>query len=308
MTKGEIPGGAGGPLYDAAMILLALLTLACGPAPCPAGSLMEADGLCHLDEEEAADASSEVDAGSPVWTGKEALAEVEAALSHGLPDAILLRDHYLEGISHIDPVCPMRESEAATFVNGLWFDDCYSDQGFHYDGLGIFEEQRTASTWYLSGVANFEITNPKGAVFAGGGEFALDLQATATGTAWTSRVGGVYHEDGAADWLGDDGEAGLYVEGAWNGEEAWVNLDGGVGFAEVDLAFRDLRYDEAVCPDSAQGELLVRDPGGHWFSLVVEDCSGCGTLSWHDEELGPACFPDALAPEIRRLAERQGAL
>lgn len=289
--------------------MLLLLLLACGSAPCPAGSHAAADGLCHLDEAAAPpDDASGLDAGSPVWSGDEALAQVEAALGHGLPDVILLRDRYIEGISHIDPVCPMRESEAATFVNGLWFDDCYSEQGFHYDGLGIFEEQHKQTSWYVNGVANFEITTPQGAVFAGGGEFALDLQATDTGTVWTSKVGGIYHEDGNADWLGEDGEAGLYVEGIWSDGQAWVSLDGGVGFAGVDLAFRDLRYDEAVCPNTAQGALLVRDPGGHWFRLDVEDCSGCGTLSWHDKELGPACFPEALVPQIRALAERQGRL
>ena len=288
---------------------LPLLLLACRDPDCPAGSALADDGLCHLlaGEDDSGGAGDGAAAPTPTWSAAAAGEAATAALALGLPEPVSIRDAYASLLTHVDGDCPMREDREHVLLNGVWYDDCYSAEGYHYDGLGIFEESRGDGAWAFSGVANFTITDPAGAVFAGGGEFALDAADDGQALTWRSKTGGVYHRDDDQTWLGSAGEAGLFAEGRRAGEARRLLLDGGAGYTGVDLGFSGLVVDTTVCGGDPIGELQIRDPSGHWFRVDFADCGGCGAVDFHGTPNGELCLGDAVRDAALALIDGQGA-
>ncbi len=296
-----------GPPRLAAVAACAPLIGACGPAgpgACPPGSVRASDGLCHLsDPADTGDTGAPAAAGPPPsWTPAEVEAAAKAALALGLPEPVRVRDLYAEALSHADGGCPAREDQTRPLLTGVWFDDCGAADGTRFNGLGIFDEGRGEASWSFEGVANFVITGADGRVFSGGGEFALDSVADGDDLRWFTKTGGVFHLDGSADWLGGLGDVGLFAEGAVEGGARAVQLDGGAVLAGASVAFRGLTVDESRGGGLPEGELLLRDPSGHWWALPFPGGEACAPLRWHGEPTGEAlCVGAELAAAALRL-------
>jgi hypothetical protein len=272
------------PPRFAAVAACASLIGACGgvgPAAggCPPGSVREADGLCHLrDPADTGDPGA--GAPQPAWTPAEVDAAARAALALGLPDPVRVRDLYAEALTHVDAGCPAREDQTRPLLTGVWYDDCVSSDGTHFDGLGIFDEAHGEATW------------------------ALDAVADGAERRWSTKTGGVFHLDGARDWLGGLGDVGLFAEGAVEGGARAVRLDGGAVLAGAPIAFRALAVDEARGGGLPEGELQLRDPVGHWWALRFPGGEPCAPLSWHGEPTGESlCLGLELARAALRLHE-----
>lgn len=282
-------------------VLLPLALLAACGGTCPRGGCTDvgwpepAEGAVDRGGPDAPELSVEV-----------ALAALEEALAVGLPDPIDIRAAYAAGVAHSSSTCPAREDPTVVSVDGVFFDDCVTADGTHFDGMGIFEELSGGGDWAFEGVANVTITEPDGRVFAGGGEFALTAETAEDGTrSWASKTGGVYHWDDAPGWLGGAGEAGLFAEGTAGPAGTRVELDGGAGYAGADVAFEDLVSDSATCDGAPRGDVLVRDTTGFWFVVTLTGCEGCGAVSWRGDALGEACPGDALRGAIDALVADQ---
>ena len=242
---------------------------------------------------------------APEMTVDDAVARLGTAMETGLPNPIDIRDAYVDVLSLAERGCPIRENPDATDANGVWFDDCVTAAGTHFDGQANFDESASEGAWAFEGVANFVVTYPTGRVFSGGGEFAEWGEKTGTSRQWTSKTGGNYHLSDAAGWLGESGQAGFYVDASVDADGAVVQLDGGVGYDDVDLAFEAMISDAAVCDAMPSGRVLIRDDTGFWFDVRLDGCDGCGRVVWRDLDLGERCPGPAIRDAIVSLAAVQ---
>lgn len=237
---------------------------------------------------------------------EDALARGDRALAIGLPNPITLRSAYVDALAMAEFGCPRRENVEDVGFTGVWFDDCTTAGGAHFDGQGDFEEAMVAGDWTFEGVANFTVTDPGGDVFSGGGEFALWGETDDSGgKAWTSKTGGVFSLDTGEGWLGEAGRAGFFVGGVVDGVQAVIGLDGGVGYNDVDIAFEGLVSDASACDGMPTGGYLVRDSTGFWFSAALTGCDGCGPVTWRDLEMGESCPGAAIQGAIEALVAGQ---
>jgi hypothetical protein len=303
----------------------------CGPAPCPAGSTrFESDGLCHLTEDEGepadggdggdggdagdgggTDSASEggawIDPGSPVWTAEEAGAALEAALEGGIPNAIPIRDAYEELMTWSDSSCPLKDDEDDIGAQGEWQGDCTSIAGVRYHGLSQYFEEHTDMSWVIHALTNYTITEVDGRELMGAGTLELDGSVDETGTyQWTSATGGVFHRDDDPTWLGAEAEVGLFVIASDGEDTSRFQLDGGIGNPAADIMFTGLVTDTTVCSGDPMGLIGVRDPGGHWFSVTLSECGGCGPFTWHGQDQGELCPGPALLDALATLVAAQG--
>ena len=116
-------------------------------------------------------------------TAEEALATVEETLAEGLPDVLNLHALYEEVMGHRelgDPGCPVYENADSTGPNGNWFDrGCTTTEGWTYFGnatalhiIGINPDGYPIDA--VGSSASFQVTDPNGATFVGGGGYNLD--------------------------------------------------------------------------------------------------------------------------------------
>ena len=294
-----------GPMPPPSSPWLAVAPLAAAVACAPAASSVRCGpgferrgGLCYLtdDGEPAGDTGAGSSGAAAVWSEAEAEAAFRDAFAAGLPDPMRVRGVYGDALAFAEPACPARESQSEGTLSGVWFADCVTAAGAHFDGLGVFLESHDDAVWDFDGVANFVITLPDGRHFDGGGEFALDARQAGGALRWSTKTGGVYHLDGADDWMGAGGEVALFAEGVDAGGARSVQVDGGAVMAGFTLAFRGLRVESDVCDSLPSGQVLVRDPGAHWWSVDFAGCAPCGVLRFHGESAarGELCVGAAV--------------
>ena len=284
-----------------------LLLWACTQPSCPAGSQPAADGLCHLDDETESveDTGAPVVGADPEWEVDELQAVIDSLLDMGLPDPIPVRDSYYDYIVHTDMICPQREVMEEELVTGVWLDSCTSDQGYTYEGMGIFLEEEEASDWTFSMVARFTMTSPAGIALNGGGELDLAVAEEEGEISWSSKVGGEFQLDQDATWLGLGEDISLFVEGRRSADVLEVSLNGGFKLDNAAISFQQLHVDQAVCDGLPQGELALRDPSASWFLITLADCSGCGTVRFDGVDRGELCPGEGLQAAIEALAANQ---
>jgi hypothetical protein len=98
-----------------------LLVLSCSDPSCPAGSVLQDDGLCHLTDEDTAGSTGETfGPQEPEMTADEAVEAMERALSWGLVDAISIFDVYVSFLTQRDSECPPMENKNNTGYSGVW--------------------------------------------------------------------------------------------------------------------------------------------------------------------------------------------
>jgi hypothetical protein len=236
--------------------------------------------------------------GSPEM-GRKAMEEgfIEA-METGMPSALQLRDLYEDFMLKREPDCPHMENQESDSWGGVWYDDCSTAEGYRFFGNAYYEEEETQEgdlhLWTFNTVSSFELTDPDGETFTAGGEFESEWESGGGGTSWFFRIGGTYTYSPKGGWLASRGEASLYMDGEIGEEGLAAKLDGGIGLDGSALYFNQVLMEPEVCGGLPQGEILVRDGTGFWFSTVLEDCSGCGQTQWRDEELGESCIGGSI--------------
>lgn len=306
-------------------MLPSLLLLACTGAAdgddsaCPPGSHRQEDGLCHLDEDTGTAGggalSTEGGPQAPTWSAEEVLAQLDAALAWGIADMPTIGETYAEFMEHREPTCPSMEDPDSTTIYGVWQSNaCVTEEGWIYDGLAMYsggcegpeDNQEQPGQGYEEGgmLAQFQLTDPDGLVFLGGGSAVHSCRwyEDGSGTCF-DQLGGTFAYAGAEGWLATGVEASLFVDHVWGGEQGRVTtLVGGVGYPALDLSFQDVVLDWDACEGRPTGVLRLRDPTTYWHELhFADDCSGCATMTWRDLDEGEHCYD--LAAAVRPVVE-----
>lgn len=296
--------------------MLLLLVLSCTEPPCPDGSIRAADGLCYLtDEEETTADTPEFGPLEPALTAEEAIAEMERALSWGLVDAVSIFDVYVSFLNQRDSDCPPMENKNAQGYSGVWAtiegETCTATTGYSYFGLALFFEEIqvsgdefegqvfTTDRWGYSMVASYELTDPDGYSFVGGGTAIHSWELLEDESIqWDAFIGGTFSYPPAGGWLGEGIDASLFMNGTLINGRRQASLQGGIGYPGVDISFEEFTYDSDV--GHPQGIFRLRDSTDYWFSIEL-DADGCGPMTWRHLDLGEQCID--LTPAIVELLD-----
>ena len=294
------------------MITLLFGFVACvGPVETPADSAPEQDTAgAHLAIDPPHQALQ--------LTAEEALATVEETLAEGLPDVLNLHALYEDVMRHRelgDPGCPVYENADSTGPNGNWFDrGCTTTEGWTYFGnatalhiIGINPDGYPIDA--VGSSASFQVTDPNGATFVGGGGYNLDRLLIEDGRlSLFGTFGGTYAYPGVEGWLHDGVEVSLFFDGELNHNgvgdtPGQLRIDGGVGRAEGQISFRELIVERGETM-LLSGQIDLRDPSGYWFHLALEGSERpCGTLSAEGLEDQDVCLSDHVVLGLDALLD-----
>lgn len=246
----------------------------------------------------------------PSWTAEEFMSELDAALAMGVPEARTMQTAYLHLLSYGDAMCPGTE----LFITDQFLRGCTSDLGAWYAGITEYYDTRESKLdWQLHDwilMADIEITDPEGHLFALGGHVAEQRAASfdSLDLVWNGQL------KGSMMWEGDAERYPTLVSALL---DTWVYRDsrgntrvwyeGGVAWRDFQLSMINLQILNADCGWAPTGTLMMRDPGGAWYTMEFDgDCSACTNLRFGDStDMGEVC-PN-LQPLIDRALDQANA-
>ncbi len=216
----------------------------------------------------------------PLWSAEEATAQVQAWDEVVLPTAADAVAAYLYALSNGDDSCPGSDTQLTESV--LY--GCTAESGWRYAGVASYGGDEDG--YWLGG--DFELWDPDGQTYSAGGGLSHQVTEMETALVWVMEIGGTWVWPAAEGWLGEGTSAVYQIVG---GREETVELEitGGVTLAGQSVDFL-LAWSELGCWEQPTGEVKVRDEAGAWYRLVLEDCTGCGSIIYGTGEvLGEGC-------------------
>lgn len=238
-------------------------------------------------------------------------AQIEAQAADRLPqllgiDPYPLYDAYNLAMSAQDRDCPSTYEIAGVIG---WGAECSSASGWSYWGRsqGLYVQHAAVEgvqyETYGTLLTNARMTSPDGEQLYIVGY--SDLTETLDGSRRViySYLLGEFSWDGPGSegtWLTDSLAVSLIVDSSWEPSGARsLRIDGGVASVGKDnptLNALDLVMTSAEAGASCTAEptgalqLVTRDPQTYDITFDGTACDGCGEVSYHGEDLGPACF------------------
>lgn len=247
---------------------------------------------------------------APAWGPAEAEAALAVALSTGFPTPARPMLAYLDLMKEGDGVCPGDGLQildynllGCTSVNGTWYAgvSTWMEEDLQ---LGSGMLQAHIQSWVVTG--DFEITDPGGDRFEGGGHVAVTGFQKVHLTGFEGQMVGTWRWEGDDAWLADGISASLIIQGRRNGPQEELVLDGAITLRGLALDLGELRYNSA-CPTQPEGSLGIRDPAGAWHQVALTGCLPCGPSVYADRvDEGELC-PD-LSEVPAQIEETLGAL
>lgn len=237
------------------------------------------------------------------WDADQVAAAVAEVLEQGYVGPTELKEVYLDAMSNGDEACPgLDQNGELTTITDDWIIGCTSDAGWFYSGVALYE----FNSWSDDGGTNvslgmggdFEIRDDSEQKFTVGGHALLHVALVGDTITMTNEVNGSWIFEGQPGWLGEGMGTLTWIEGTVTPDGRSVTLDGGIQVGDHALYFDEITWDDAACWDQPTGTLRVRDPSGVWFRIALSDsCTGCGPLTYGDDDAGEACVDLSGLPE-----------
>ena len=243
------------------------------------------------------------DAPTAEWDDATLAAAVQEVLEQGYVGPTELKAVYLDALSHGDADCPGLDNNGElTTITDDWIIGCTSDEGWFYSGVALYDENswsdEHATNVTLGMGGDFEIRSDDEDKFTVGGHFALRLALSGQTITMENDVNGSWLFENEAGWLGEGMGTLTWIDGTVTPDGRSVTLNGGIQVGDDAFYFDDVTWDDSQCWDQPTGTLRVRDPSGVWFRVALsDDCSGCGALTYGDEDAGEACVDLSSMPE-----------
>jgi hypothetical protein len=228
---------------------------------------------------------SEPEDDAAAWGADALEAAVARGMAWGFPGSVDFLARYFARMALGDEGCPGDAEIIDVLLHG--HSGCTASTGYRYLGSAEYFDFADSAYggWSLS--ADFQIFDPDGREFAGGGLMSGYYFSTGE---WGESSYGTWYEEGSADWLGAPLSTAYEVE-LFNGEAL---LYGGIGIGDDVLFFDDVSF-TAGCEGGA-GALLVRSPDGAWLRVMLS-CADCGPMDRDGVAAGEAC------PDLRPMGE-----
>jgi len=222
----------------------------------------------------------EASTATPSWTAEDVGARLSDALS--VPplggDALFA---YLDLMSRGDEECPGNVHH----ITDTWLHGCTASTGYSYAGVSEYFEDPVGEPFPATvyGVAgDFWIITPEGSLFEAGGH-AVEVAGDAL---WVSEVAGSWLWEDGPGWLASGFSGTLVLEKV---EGIHARVHGAAQVQGTSWSANELILGPSCGLLPMSGRLGLRDPSGGWYTLPLERCDPCGTVSFEGEVLGEAC-------------------
>jgi len=239
---------------------------------------------------------------TPQWTAQEVADIVSAVLTDSLPNTLVLAQTYLDIMGRGDDDCPGSANIILAELDG-----CTSESGVTYIGVGHLDRSLedtevmgvAGQNWFMrSQIADFQMLEPEGEAFYGGGSILYKLSTYEDGYQFGSMdVEGTWQYTNAEQaWLRDGISAYLTSSAVWERPEVnptpFFNLNGSLGLKDANLFFDFVTVQQGGCNTISDGTIYLRQDDGSWNALAFDDsCTGCASVTWDGtEELGEGCL------------------
>ncbi|MCB9760467.1 MAG: hypothetical protein H6739_11565 [Alphaproteobacteria bacterium] len=238
---------------------------------------------------------------TPGYTAADVGERLTAALAPGLPEPFTPLTTYQQVFdAFASPGCP----EGALYEVPGDYIGCTAEGGAFYFGPILYAPSTNPDTpTEFSVIGDGYIIDPDGRWLYAGGELAYQPTSRGDARQWFYMVSGTWGYSPAGNWLGERWSGVIHGDGEIWAEDGWViQLHGSMSRDDEDLFIDHLLMDAAACGVHASGTLKLRDPGGGWYALTVDDCQGCGEVVFEETEaLGSACV-DFAEPALALAA------
>lgn len=231
----------------------------------------------YLPKRDSSQEWSVFEAVQPKWDTEEILTSYEELLSYGIPNGhhvwLLYKELYDEGAT---PNCPGTEYNFNSVeLTGY---DCYTSDGYQFEGLSDYERWSDGYRIHLEG----RIVAPDGRSLIGAGSVRTQEFVDPNNAAprQVLRLEGSFYSNFGQNWLDQAFSSFFQIEKFYNG----FRLDGGYTINGTALYFKNLEF---VSCEEGFGDLWLRDPSGGWWMYVPqENCSGKGELYFNETNTG----------------------
>ena len=243
----------------------------------------------------------------PTYTTQEIESLINSLILKGIPQPLRVLELYEEFMSQRSSDCPRLENPNADDFMGVWDDNCSTAEGHHYFGTALYGADLISDEhidiWIFNILCSFELSDPQGETFIGGGEIEYKRERTDLETTLEARINGSFSYPPAQDWLGEDSHASLFLSGNISNEQVTLDLYGGFNQAETSIFFDHLTLIEDTCGRTTVGRLSIRDPSFYWIHADFSSCEPCASLSWFNQNIGEICISDYLANALLEMAQ-----
>ena len=235
-------------------------------------------------------------------SAEEVGAALDALLELGLPDAYSIAAQYMFMFGGRDNNCPGNDGYS---LPGN-FRGCTSNQGWTYAGvagLDLVDSQteRQVDLW-----ADCWIEDSSGDLFVGAGDVEYAGLWSEGSASWEAELAGTFgYEDADEPWMAAMPSLVAWTSGTYGSgwELAW---SGSLSTETGAYYLQDGTFSSSC---AASGTLMLRGEQGYWYTLALDGCDGCGTVSWGGQSLGDVCvaLPAAGAELLTRSLPGEGA-
>lgn len=232
--------------------------------------------------------------------------QVQELISLGLPHPLRILDMYNFFMEQRSSSCPSLENPNAQNWMGVWDDDCSTPEGNHYYGTALYGSDMISDeyidVWLFNILCSFELTDPQGETFVGGGEIEYKRERENGNTYLEARVNGSFSYPPADDWLSKDSHSSLFISGSIQDDLLYMSLYGGFSAHNTAIFFDQLALFEADCGYTLSGKMEIRDSSGYWRKAEFFPCSPCASQSWMEEAQEDLCIGEAIIHAMTTLA------
>lgn len=223
---------------------------------------------------------------------------VNQNFNSGLPSMLEMNEVYRDMMSWGDENCPAF-SPYENGIEGHWVDDCVSSSGAHFFGFcqfyDVLESQQPDGSKMGTIWGSFETVASDGRSLQIGGTGSLRLHPEMRVV--TQMFEGTFLVPDSFPWL-ESGSQTYILDGVI---DQLITLSGGIQYPDVIVHFNDLNYHPEACENGIgiQGEMLIRDSSGYWFSTERTGCTPCSDIFWGEENMGEFCVWESLDSAIK---------
>lgn len=232
----------------------------------------------------------------PELTADEAAAAIREGLRYSIPAFPVLSSTWDDVFSHASDDCPPDYLTLLTF-DVPSADGCDTDDGWNFSGVGgAHGAWAEGGTDYFFGwKADFNITDPTGVAFKGGGQGGALVAFDGAGAiTYELETYGTFEYALGESWMAEGASLAYIATGAYADDDHYGTITGGFSYGGGETLYFDaFSWQGSVCDGYPVGDVFFRDESARWYRwrFDAKSCDGCGDVVFDDDvELGQACL------------------
>jgi hypothetical protein len=232
----------------------------------------------------------------PDLTADEAVAAISAALRFSIPAFPILASTWDDVFENASDTCPPNYLAFGTFDVPL-AEGCTTDEGWNFSGVGGAQGDwlKSGDQYFFGWKTDFNITDPEGEVFKGGGQGDASVAYDGAGSiTYDLETYGIFEYPQGELWMAEGASLAYFATGTYSDDDDYGTITGGYSYGGGETLYFDaFSWQRSECDGYPVGDIYFRDQSARWYRwrFDAKSCDGCGDVVFDDEvELGQACL------------------